>query len=86
MAIFCGILSLVTFCAYGWDKVAAMRGSRRNSEPALHLLALVGGWPGALAGQLLFRHKSRKTSFRVCFWLTVLVNGAMMYIWRRHRL
>ena len=86
MVIACCILSIITFAAYGFDKLAARRGSGRISERALHLLSLCGGWPGALAGQLLFRHKTRKTSFQLCFWLTVLVNGAMMFYWRGHRL
>jgi uncharacterized membrane protein YsdA (DUF1294 family) len=72
------LLSIITFIAYGFDKLAARRGVGRISERNLHLLALCGGWPGALAGQLFFRHKSRKTSFQVCFWLTVLVNGVFM--------
>lgn len=79
-------LSIITFVAYGYDKRASLRGDERVSERTLHLLALCGGWPGALAGQLMFRHKTRKTSFRVCFWLTVLLNGAMLIAWRVHRL
>jgi uncharacterized membrane protein YsdA (DUF1294 family) len=86
MIIAVSILSIITFGAYGYDKLAARRAGGRISEATLHLLALCGGWPGALAGQLLFRHKTRKTSFRICFWLTVLVNGAMMLYWRGHRL
>jgi uncharacterized membrane protein YsdA (DUF1294 family) len=35
---------------------------------------LVGGWPGAIVAQQMLRHKTSKVSFRVAFWLTVLVN------------
>jgi len=67
-------LSLVSLLAYGFDKRKAKRGDRRIPERTLHLLAVFGGWPGALAGQQLFRHKTSKLSFQVVFWLTVFVN------------
>ena len=86
MVTFCTILSIIAFVAYGYDKRASRRGDERVSERTLHLLALCGGWPGALAGQLIFRHKTRKTSFRVCFWLTVLDNGTLLIARRGHRL
>jgi uncharacterized membrane protein YsdA (DUF1294 family) len=47
----------------------------------LHLFALVGGWPGALAAQRLLRHKARKLSFQVLFWATVLLDcGALGWL------
>jgi uncharacterized membrane protein YsdA (DUF1294 family) len=79
-----GAASLVTFAAYGIDKSAARRGATRISEQTLLLLGLVGGWPGALVAQQLFRHKTRKRSFRRAFWGTVganvLVLAAAVYI------
>ncbi|MDY0339931.1 MAG: DUF1294 domain-containing protein [Coriobacteriia bacterium] len=68
------ITSAVTFVAYGVDKRAARRGTRRIPEARLHMLALLGGWPGALIAQETFHHKTRKQSFRTVFWLTVVVN------------
>ena len=56
-------VSLVTFIAYGVDKVKAKRGSERISERRLLALALVGGAAGALLGMLLFRHKTRHLKF-----------------------
>lgn len=67
-----GVMSFVTFLAYGWDKLSAKRGGRRVRERNLHLAALLGGWPGALTGQRVFRHKTRKRSFQRVFWLTLL--------------
>lgn len=63
--------SIVLFVLYGWDKRQATVDRRRIPENTLHILALLGGWPGAFAGQKLFRHKTRKTSFQIVFWLTV---------------
>jgi uncharacterized membrane protein YsdA (DUF1294 family)/cold shock CspA family protein len=66
--------SLVTFLVYASDKSAAKRDQRRTSEGTLHVLALIGGWPGAFVAQGLLRHKSKKLSFRIVFWTTVVLN------------
>lgn len=73
--------SAVAFLAYALDKSAARSDRWRTKESTLHLFALVGGWPGALAAQRLLRHKSRKLSFQVLFWATVLLNcGALGWL------
>ena len=69
-----GAASIAAFAAYGIDKAAARRQAHRISEQTLLILGLVGGWPGALVAQQLFRHKTRKRSFRRAFWGTVGVN------------
>ena len=68
------ILSLITYVTYALDKAAARKGDWRTKESTLHALALIGGWPGALIAQQKLRHKSKKPSFRVVFWLTVVLN------------
>lgn len=69
------IASVLTFMLYGTDKRAARRNTPRIPESTLHLLALFGGWPGALAAQHVFHHKSRKQPFRTVFWVTVVANS-----------
>ena|SRR6516165_7093866 len=66
------VMSLVCFLAYGLDKRRAAKGGRRVSERTLHLMAFLGGWPGALLGQRHFRHKTQKVSFRLVFWMVVV--------------
>ena len=66
------VMSLVCFLAYGLDKRRAAKGGRRVSERTLHLMAFLGGWPGALLGQRHFRHKTQKMSFRLVFWMVVV--------------
>ncbi len=75
-------LSATTFVAYALDKRAAMTGQWRISENTLHLLALAGGWPGAMLGQRLLRHKTSKRSFLRVYWLTVLLNLALLAAWQ----
>ncbi len=66
--------SIITYGAYTRDKTAAQNARRRTPESKLHLMSLIGGWPGALIAQALLRHKTRKPSFLIRYWLTVVVN------------
>ena len=66
--------SIITYGCYSRDKTAAQNAGRRTPESTLHLMSLVGGWPGALIAQVLLRHKTRKPSFLVGYWFTVIVN------------
>ena len=75
------VASLLTFIMYAVDKSAAKKGAWRTQESTLHLLSLAGGWPGALVAQQKLRHKSKKQSFRIVFWVTVLLNcGAFFWL------
>ena len=66
------LLSVITLGFYAWDKRQAGRDGWRVPEKRLHALSLLGGWPGAMLGQRLLRHKTIKTRFRAVFWLTVI--------------
>ncbi|WP_238984586.1 DUF1294 domain-containing protein [Billgrantia kenyensis] len=68
------LLSAITFAIYGIDKAAAGKGRRRTPEATLLFAGLIGGWPGALVAQRLFRHKTRKQPFQAIFWCGVVVN------------
>ena len=74
------VMSLITFFAYWKDKVAAKAGRWRTPESTLHVLALIGGWPGALLAQQWMRHKSSKRAFRNIFVATALVN-VLLFVW-----
>lgn len=67
-------VSAISFIAYAHDKSAARNNGWRTPESTLHMLALAGGWPGALCAQQLLRHKSSKQAFQITFCLTVIVN------------
>jgi uncharacterized membrane protein YsdA (DUF1294 family)/cold shock CspA family protein len=73
--------SLAAFVMYVIDKSAAVAGRWRTPENLLHLLALLGGWPGALLAQQLLRHKTAKPPFIVVFWTTVALNIATFLLW-----
>lgn len=72
-----GVASILTLVIYGIDKRRARNDQWRIPESAIHSLELIGGWPGALIAQRLFRHKNRKVSFQVVFWLIVIAHLAL---------
>lgn len=58
-------INFTTWVVYGLDKGRAKSGKWRIPERTLLLLALVGGSLGALAGMIMFRHKTRKPKFYI---------------------
>ncbi len=78
LVVAAGVLgfSPAALVAYGWDKLSARRDGRRTPERLLHTIELLGGWPGALLAQRLFRHKSSKDDYRRAFRLLAGLNVA----------
>ena len=70
--------SAAAACLYWTDKRAAQRGRRRVRERTLHLVELLGGWPGAIAARRLFRHKTRDRGF---LFLSYLIIAAHLGAW-----
>lgn len=73
--------SLISFGQYWHDKSRALHGGRRIPENSLHLVELLGGWPGALLAQQIFRHKTRKGSYQLLFWTIVAAHQAFWFDW-----
>jgi uncharacterized membrane protein YsdA (DUF1294 family) len=71
--VYAVMLSVFTYWSYARDKRKAQQSEWRISEARLHLLELLGGWPGAFLAQQRLRHKCSKVSYQVVFWLIVLV-------------
>lgn len=73
------INSLLTILFYWEDKYRAQYGYWRLPEMILHFWEFGCGWPGALYAQQAFRHKRRKFSFMVVFWLCVTANVIALF-------
>ena len=79
--VFLALINTATFIAFWVDKKQSMTGGYRISEKTLLTLALFGGSPAAFIASRLFRHKTKKGSFRAMFWLVVIVQmvAAVLY-------
>ncbi|QJD60895.1 DUF1294 domain-containing protein [Pseudomonas sp. gcc21] len=73
--------SLISYLMYRSDKRSAIASRQRIPEKWLHLSEGVGGWPGALMAQQLLRHKTRKLSYQLMFWLIVLLHQLFWFDW-----
>ena len=74
------LINMLTLVMYGADKMAARKGMRRVPEATLLVFGVTGGWPGAIVGQQLFRHKTQKQPFKTYFFISVVVSIAMMAV------
>ena len=68
-------INFTTFLAYWVDKRAAARGAYRIPESQLHTLEFLGGTLGAMLGQKILRHKSKKGSYRAVFHAIVVMQA-----------
>ena len=73
-------VNLALLVLMGWDKAAAIRGSRRVPEQTLLALAVIGGSSGGILGMLLFRHKTKKSAFALGFPIIFLCQAALAYV------
>lgn len=71
------ISSLIGFGAITLDKRFAQQKMWRIPEASLHLIELVGGWPGSGAAQQMVRHKTQKLSYQLTFWLIAALHIAL---------
>ena len=69
-----GFASVLAFLLYWSDKRKARADAWRIPEKVLHAIELLGGWPGALIAQQVFRHKTRKVPYQCVFWTIVLIH------------
>jgi uncharacterized membrane protein YsdA (DUF1294 family)/cold shock CspA family protein len=77
-------MSVLTLMIYGADKKHALLNRWRVPESYMHLLELLGGWPGALLAQTSYRHKVKKPAYQRIFWGIVILHGlAWLYFFYR---
>jgi uncharacterized membrane protein YsdA (DUF1294 family)/cold shock CspA family protein len=71
MGAWVALNSIITYLIYAADKRRAREKAQREPEIMLHLLELLGGWPGAFFAQRRLRHKSAKGSYQFVFILII---------------
>ena len=66
------------------DKLRASEetGTRgiRIPEGTLHLIELLGGWPGSLVAQYGMRHKTKKKSYRIAVALIIVAHALVVVV------
>ena len=75
-------ITLLSFIVYGYDKYKALKNKKnisRISEKSLLLLSLIGGTFGAISAMMVFRHKIKKLSFMLKFFVVLLIQIVLVY-------
>ena len=75
--VYLAVINLAAFAAFVLDKRAARQRGPRVKESTLITLAASGGAPGAVLGQQLLRHKTRKRPFRGYLWTIFLIEAVV---------
>lgn len=68
------VTSCASFLLFWSDKHKAQNGGWRTPEKTLHGIELLGGWPGTLVAQQVFRHKTRKASYLTTLWIIIALH------------
>jgi len=76
------VISLLQFLLFGIDKLCAIQQWRRIPEKWLHVISLLGGFPGAWLGILTWNHKHRKWAFHLMQWTALFIHLALWFIIR----
>ncbi len=80
------LISFISFCYYAYDKFQAMQNSRNIQRvPEIRLLfsTLIGGTIGSFLSMLIFRHKIKKASFMIKFFMVFIVQLIIIFIYIR---
>lgn len=73
------IINVITFIAYGIDKLAAIKNKTRIRIVTLLGLAFIGGSLGALLAMYIFKHKTSKDYFTTGIWLIILMQILVLF-------
>lgn len=77
------IINIIAFLLFGIDKRKAVRHHYRIPEWVLMLSAFAGGCIGALAGMLLFHHKTKHAKFFIGVPLFLILHLVLvLYYWQ----
>jgi len=74
------IINIFGFINMGLDKWKSKTGKWRTSEWHLMVPGILGGIIGVMAGMKVFRHKTRKTSFKIPIIIIFFLNVGYWYL------
>ena len=75
------ILNTIAFIQIAYDKNLAKTQKQRISERSLLGFVFIGGTIGSGLAMLIFRHKTAKKSYLLKFWLIVIVQILITWLY-----
>jgi Predicted membrane protein len=84
LGVYIVLMNSYLFCLMWYDKKQAVKHQWRIPERRLLCLGLLGGGLGGILGRRIFRHKTKKPVFLICFLIGILVIVILLWLdWRR---
>ena len=83
--VYLGVLNALTFAAFGFDKLAAVRQRKRIRIGTLLGLSFLGGSLGGLLAMYVFRHKTQKSYFTVGIPAIIITQALVVFFWMNAR-
>jgi len=78
------MISFISFCYYAYDKIQAIQNLKhiqRVPEVRLLFTTLIGGTIGSLVSMVLFRHKIKKPSFMIKFFIIFIIQLIIIFLY-----
>lgn len=72
--------SIAAFCQYWLDREAEANGKKRIRTLSFHVVAALGGWPGALLAQKMLKHRNGHSIFNGFVWMSIALNLCLVYV------
>ena len=73
-------INLCSFILMYIDKSKAINNEYRISEKQLFIISFIGGFIGIYIGMNLFRHKTKKISFKIVILLSLLIWAYLLFL------
>lgn len=73
------VINIITFSVWGYDKFRSKFNQWRVPEKSLFVLIFLGGGVGALGGMTFFRHKTRKSHFKILSIISLVVHIFLIF-------
>ncbi|MDN3708565.1 DUF1294 domain-containing protein [Myroides ceti] len=78
------IINYIAYSLFHIDKDRAIKGRKRISEKNLLIASALGGSFGSWLGMQHFRHKTKKTSFKISFYIIIAFQlFLLLFVFRR---
>ena len=81
LVIYLIVINIITFIIFGLDKYYAIKNKFRVSESTLFCLCIIGGSFLGYIGMKVFRHKTKKTYFRIGVPLIMILEAILIIKW-----
>ena len=80
LLIYLGLINIISFLSFGFDKYRANRGKWRLKNGFLLGLSFIGGAIGGLIGIKVFRHKTKKSYYKMGLPLMILMQILLLIL------